>query len=214
MKIFDFFTEAYYINVDTRLDRKIHIENELNKYNLLYNTKRFEAIKPINKTPENCARAGGSSHRSIVQLAKDKNLKNILIFEDDIYLKNNGLDIIESSLDSLSKITDWDLFYFSANIFDNPLKLISKNLLRIDGCYCIHAYGINSRAYDKILNYSPENDPPLDAYITINSFNKYSSYPLACSQIDGVSDNVGGYISYDNIFNNVYSRPIIDQTQG
>lgn len=209
MKIYDFFSEAYYINVDTRTDRKEKIEEELLKNNLHHFVKRFDAIKPQIKNPENCVRASGHSHKNIIEIAKNKLLKNILILEDDIFFKDKGLDILESSIDSLSKIPDWEVYYFSANIFDDPLRLVSKNLMKIDGCYCIHAYAVNNIAFDKLLKYDPYKDIPFDAYITSNNYKKYGAYPLCCSQYDGVSDNVGGYVSYDTIFENVYSRKTI-----
>lgn len=208
MKITDFFADAYYINVDDRVDRREKIENELKKYNLFDFVKRFNAFKPDIKTPENCVRSSGASHREIIRIAKNQNLKNILILEDDVFFKDNGINIIESSLDTLSEI-DWEIYYMSANIFDNPLQLISNNLIKIDGCYCIHAYAVNNTVFDKILLYDPYKDIPFDAYITINQYKKYGTYPLSCSQYDGVSDNVGGYMSYDSIFENVYSRNTI-----
>lgn len=208
MKITDFFSDAYYINVDDRIDRREKIEKELKKYNLFDFIKRFNAFKPDVKTPENCVRASGASHKQIIQIAKNQNSKNILILEDDVFFKDDGIAIIESSLNALSKI-NWEIYYMSANIFDNPLQLISDNLLKIDGCYCIHAYAINSNVFDKILKYDPYKDIPFDAYITMNQYKKYGAYPLSCSQYDGVSDNVGGYMSYDCIFENVYSRNLI-----
>jgi GR25 family glycosyltransferase involved in LPS biosynthesis len=208
MKINEFFEEAYYINLKSRVDRFEHITKELKSNNLDNFVKQYEAISANPKTPQNCVIASGTSHRNLIQHAKNSNLKNILILEDDVFFKPSGIEIIEKSLDSL-KDKEWDIFYLSANIFDNPLKLVGENLIRIDGCYCIHAYAVNNRAYDRLLKYIPETDPPFDAYITINAFEKYSAYPLAISQYESISDNVGGLISYDKILENVYSRPII-----
>lgn len=208
MKIDEFFEEAYFINLKDRADRFEHITKELKRYNLHDFVKPYEAIKAVPKTPQTCVIASGTSHKNLIQHAKDANLKNILIFEDDIFFKTNGIEIIEKSLDSLQK-TDWDVFYFSANIFDNPLRLIDEHLLSVAGCYCIHAYAVNNKAYDRLLKYIPETDPPFDAYITRNQFQKYSAYPLTISQYESVSDNIGGVIGYDKIFENVYSRPVI-----
>lgn len=208
MKIESFFEEAFYINVDERLDRQQHMTAELSKHGLEGFVKRYSAIKPEVKTPQTCVIASGESHRNIIQYAKDKDLNNILIFEDDVFFKPGGMTIIEESLESLSKV-DWDVYYFSSNIFDNPLKLVGENLLRVDGCYCVHAYAVNKKAYDRLLKYNPHTDVPVDAYITSSPFNKYAGYPLAVSQYDSVSDNVGGFIGYDSIFEDVYSRPAV-----
>lgn len=205
----NYVSEAWYINLDDRFDRKEHMDNELSKHNLENFVQRYSAIKAVDKTPQNCVIASGTSHKNLIQYAKDKNLDNILILEDDIFFKEDISDFLEKSLENLFKRSDWDIYYISANIFDNPLQIIDENLIRIHGCYCVHAYIIPSRSYDKFLQYDPEKDPPIDAWITHQQFNKLGGYPLMISQIDSVSDNVGGFIGYDTIFTNVYSRPYI-----
>jgi hypothetical protein len=207
MKIQEFFKEAFYINLDDRLDREQHMRNELLKHGLQDFIKRYDAIKAHEKNPRNCVIASGTSHRNLIQYAKDKNLENILIVEDDIFFKEGGMQIIERALDNIQK-HEWDLFYLSANIFDNPLNKIDESLLIAHGCYCIHAYGVNSKAYDRLLEYDPQVHDPFDAFITQRPFRKLAAYPLAVSQYDSVSDNIGGFISYDKIFENVYSRPV------
>ena len=208
IKVQDFFKEAFYINLDDRLDRKEHMDKELDKYGLTDFIKRYSAVKAEVKSPENCVRASGTSHRNLIQYAKDNNLENILIVEDDIFFKHGGLQIVEASLGNLKKIDNWDVYYMSANIFDNPLTLVDKHLLKISGCYCVHAYGVHNRAYDKLLQYDPQKDVPIDAYITTHNFTKYAAFPLAVSQYDSVSDNIGGFIGYDKIFTEVYKRPV------
>lgn len=205
----EYVSEAWYINLDDRPDRKQHMDKELSKYGLENFVQRYSAVKAEIRTPQNCVIASGTSHRNLIQYAKDKNLDNILILEDDIFFKNDTVHLLEQSLKSLFKRDDWDIYYVNANIFDNPLNLIDDNLLRINGCYCVHAYIIPARAYDKMLEYNPEVHPPIDAWITQQPFSKLGGYPLIISQIDSVSDNVGGFIGYDNIFTNVYSRPCI-----
>jgi GR25 family glycosyltransferase involved in LPS biosynthesis len=208
MKIQDFFKEGFYINLDDRVDRQTHMSNELTKYGLSNFVQRYSAIKAEVKTPENCVIASGTSHRNIIQYAYEKGLDNVLIFEDDIFFKDGVIGFLEKSLDSLSKINNWDIYYMSANVFDNPLNLIDDNLMVIHGCYCVHAYAINKRAYERVLKYDPKVDVPIDAWLTHNSFSKYGGWPLLVSQIDSISDNVGGFIGYDKIFTNVYDRPI------
>lgn len=201
-------SEAWYINLDSRPDRKEHIDREMSKYGLENFAQRYSAIKAIEKTPQSCVKASGTSHRNLIKYAKDKNLDNILILEDDIFFQEANFKFLEKSLESLFKREDWDIYYISANIFDNPLNLIDENLIRIHGCYCVHSYIIPKRAYDKMLKYNPETDDPIDAWITQQPFSKMGGYPLMISQIDSISDNVGGFIGYDEIFKSVYSRPL------
>ena len=208
MKIQDYFSEGFYINLDSRTDREEKVSKILEEVGLHDFVKRYSAVSSEDKSYDKCTRASGTSHRNLMQGGKDSNRKNILIFEDDVEFQPNSIEYIEKSLDSLSKIDDWEIFYFGANIFDNPLSLIDENLLRIDGCYCVHAYAINNIAYDKFLQYNPQVDVPIDAWLTVNSNKKYGTYPLAISQFGSHSDNAGGFIDYDSIFKSCYQRPV------
>lgn len=204
------FSEAWYINLDDRTDRKDHMDRELSKYNMETFVQRYSAIKAEVKTPNQCVIASGTSHRNLIQMAKDRGLESILILEDDIFFKDGTIDMLEQSLKSLAKRDDWDLYYMNANIFDNPIRLVDENLMLIRGCYCVHAYVVHARAYDKVLQYNPEKDIPIDAWLTNQDLLKLGGYPLMVSQIDSVSDNVGGFIGYDQIFTDAYSRPVIN----
>ena len=69
-----------YINLEKREDRRKEIENELHNYNI--DGERFEGI--YEKPPRGilgCLK----SHLSVLKMAKDKDYKNVLIFEDDFY---------------------------------------------------------------------------------------------------------------------------------
>ena len=201
MKIQDFFKESFYINLDTRVDRKEQFENEINEYNLKTFIKRYPACTPkIDDVGDDYQLLGyrkhgacGRSHRNIVQYAKDKNLENILIFEDDATFYNDGeisaIEIIERALDTLNGISDWDLFYMGGIIFDDEINKPFDNLLKVDKILTTHAWGINKKCYDTILKYRPgdgfsdEFDSPIDGNIGLNTnLNKFLAYPLAIYQ--------------------------------
>lgn len=202
------FPEAWYINLDDRPDRKLHMYSELSKYDMQNFVRRYPAVAAAERTPTNCVIASGTSHRNLIQHAKNTGLESILILEDDVFFKEGTSHLLEKSLESLSKRDDWDLYYMNANIFDSVIRLVDENLMHIDGCYCVHAYAVHSRAYDRVLQYNPQTDVPIDAWLTQQPFRKLGGYPLMVSQIDSVSDNVGGFIGYDDIFTNAYNKPI------
>jgi len=201
MKIQDFFKEAFFINLDTRIDRKEQFENEVKQYGLDTFIKRSSACIPkIDDVGDDYVLLGyrkhgacGRSHRNLVQYAKDKNLENILIFEDDATFYNEGIisaiEIIENALDTLNTIPDWDLFYMGGIIFDETIYKPQGNLLKVDKILTTHAWGINKKCYDTILKYRPgdgysdEFDSPIDGNIGLNTgLNKYLAYPLAVYQ--------------------------------
>ena len=74
----EFIDKIIYINLEKRKDRKIEIEDELSKFDLLSNAERFNAI-------ENDTGIVGctESHLNVLKLAKERGYKNILILEDD-----------------------------------------------------------------------------------------------------------------------------------
>ena len=65
-----------YINLEERVDRKEHIEKQLNEYKLSY--ERFKAFEnPLNGI--GCSK----SHLELLKIANARGYNNILIFEDD-----------------------------------------------------------------------------------------------------------------------------------
>ena len=77
---------VFYINLKHRIDRKIHIEQQLQK--LKWDYTRFDAIiEKSNHTFKNeigCAK----SHSKLLQHALEKNMEYIIILEDDIVFNN------------------------------------------------------------------------------------------------------------------------------
>jgi len=196
MKINDFFEEAFYINLDKRNDRRVKFENELERVGLSGFVKRFSACIDATNLPRddyNRHRACGKSHHHLIQYAKNNNLKNILIFEDDAYFYDEGelpgIKIIESALDSLSKIENWDVFYLGGLVIDPEIDLITNNLAKVNTVLTAHAWSINHTGYDKLLPYVPETDSAIDGWVgQRNHIIKYIAYPLAVPQREGESD--------------------------
>lgn len=205
MKINEFFQKAFYINLDSRPDRKIQMEEELLKYGLDTFFNRSSAFIPkiddlLNKPDELGARKHGGcgrSHVNLVKYAKEEGMKNILIFEDDATFYNGGkelgITLVEKALNTLSSIEDWDITYLGGIIFDEKVKVISENLVKVDKILTTHAWGLSSRVYDSILKYKPNDgysthfDSPIDGLIGNNvRLNKYLVYPLAVYQRPGI----------------------------
>jgi GR25 family glycosyltransferase involved in LPS biosynthesis len=204
MKISSYFKNIVYINLDHRTDRKQEFENEMVSMGVT-NYTRVPGTLPVMQEgiAEGRARhiACGTTHIEIVKQAKEKNLDNILIFEDDVCLYNDGdkpgIEIIESALDDLSKIDDWDIFYLSGIIIDSSLNLVTPNLIKPRTVLTTHAYAINKQAYDKVLRYNPQLDSAIDGWYGQQSidnieigtlFTKYVVYPLSVHQRISLSD--------------------------
>lgn len=200
MKLNEFFEQAFYINLDKRTDRREQFEAEMKSVGLDGWVQRIPGmpyIKGFHAKPDcdQCDRhaACGTIHKGIIKHAKDNNLKNVLIFEDDITFYNegpvSGIEVIEKSLDQLAEQSSWDVVHLSAFFTTEELYLATPNLISTSTCLTAHAYGINHTGYDYLLEYNPRTDCPFDGWMGQRPYiKKFVTYPLAIYQRDGDSD--------------------------
>lgn len=217
MKITEFFDQSFFINLNSRPERRQQFESELRKIGLENFVQRFPASIDATHLPQddyNRHRACGKSHHDLIKYAKNNNLKNILIFEDDAYFYNNNeisaLNIIENALDDLNKL-EWDIFYLGGLIVDDFLLQVSPNLLSVEKILTAHAWAINHTGYDKILKYVPETDSAIDGWVSQRpTIKKYLAYPLAVPQKEGKSDlDAFGWNPGLGPYLECYKKPIV-----
>lgn len=220
MKIKDFISAGYYINLDYRTDRNKHMMSELKTHHLENDIKRFPAIKAFEKTEFiindsskmlSATLAASASHREIIKIAKQNDFENVLILEDDAKFYNTenykGIDIIEKALDQLSIIENWEIFFLGSNLHDEVLNLHSPNLIKCDCCVSTQAYILNKKTYNRILE---ENEIRyMDVFLNNTFKEKYITYPLSLIQkSDDISD-IGGHVSMSTKFwESQYIKPI------
>lgn len=177
-KYLGYFEGVYYINMDSRVDRKEYFEKQARELNIP--AKRISAITATDEqaTPlyighndyRRKYKMGCTlSHQSIIQIAKDEGLSNCLIFEDDCVFLDSYKEKIELCVAEL-KDMEWDLFYLGGEP-NNYCKSVSDNLAQIQngGVYTTHAYAINNTFYDKVLNVNANQVDTIDIlYINYN----------------------------------------------
>ncbi len=223
MKIQEFVDGAFYINLDHRTDKNEFMINQFNELGLNNFVERFSGISPYNtidfraNDSEKMFLLGcafSNSHKEVIKIAKNRGYKNVLIFEDDaqFYKKDgyDGLSTIESALDELSRISDWEIFFLGSNLHDKELNLVSNHLVKCDCCVSTHAYILNEKCYDKIL--SNNFDKPfdvMDIFLNNNFKEKYITYPVGVIQKEGNISDIGGHHSFNNEFwLSQYDKPI------
>ena len=82
---FDFFDEIYCINLERRTDRWNQCQSEFDKIGIADRVIKFDAFDNKENPKKGCY----DSHLSVIKLAYERKLKNVLIFEDDVaFLKN------------------------------------------------------------------------------------------------------------------------------
>ena len=118
MKYLDFFEEVYYINLDSRLDRKELFEKRALEQNI--DAIRFSGIIPnddeyiydekdkLKKFKIGCT----LSHQTLVKIAKEKKLKNILIFEDDCVFVDKFKEKAQLCINELKNIIAFNLAWY------------------------------------------------------------------------------------------------------
>lgn len=218
MKIQDFFAEAFYINLDKRTDRRAEFEAEIARVGLADFVQRYPAAVDATHLPMGDYgrhRACGKSHSNLIKYAAEKNLDNILIFEDDAYFydKNHlsGVEIVERALDDLAHIPDWDVFYFGGLIGRETAKPVTPNLITVNYVLSNHAYGVSRKAINTLLRYDPDVDSAIDGWIGGRDMKLYVAYPLASPQREGRSDidawgNSVGVTMYEQYYDDVKKR--------
>ena len=132
----------FYINLDKRTDRKIHIEKQLKLVN--WSAHRFPAIL------HSFGHLGCSlSHLTLLKYAKNNNLDHILILEDDILFLNPSL-----FLDSLNKFlktyTNFDVLLLAgSNAADYEMN--DDFCIKTSKCHSTTGYLVKNHYYDTLI---------------------------------------------------------------
>jgi hypothetical protein len=181
--------DVYIINLDESMDR---MKQVMKDFSDLFTVYRTSAVK-MTPGQQGCA----MSFVRIVKMAKEKNLRAVLIFEDDNKPEPNFYKnwlIIKEYLDS--HMDEWEIFNGGMRNIMGIQKLVELDsgvkLIKPTGGYSTNWIYINSNVYDKILSWETVGKPLIDLWFS-SSFNIWCSYPLLALQYSGKSDIEGGY---------------------
>ena len=196
-----YFDNIYCINLSHRKDRWSECLNEFKKIGIENTVERFDAYQ-LSPPIAGCTK----SHYEVINLAKSRGEKNILILEDDFeFITDNVWNLFENSLNQLfSKNLDYDMFYFGGTLKKNTSSLIDKNLVHLFNIKTTHCYSIKDTAFDIVINRykdlnwndsgnwnSTDSRLNIDHFYTkeIQSKGKcYGIYPGLCQQRASYSD--------------------------
>jgi glycosyl transferase family 25 len=136
---------VFYINLDTRPDRKSHFETEIQKLQLSVTPNRFNAIKHASG-----AVGCSMSHLALLKNAKQQNLDHILIMEDDILFLNPDV-FINSMNNFLSNNIDFDVLLIAGNNMGDYGR-IEEFCVKISKCQTTTGYLVKKHYYDKLID--------------------------------------------------------------
>jgi glycosyl transferase family 25 len=135
--MFDAIHRVVYINLDERVDRRAHVEEQLGRVFPAERIQRFSAIKDI-KGSIGCSK----SHIAVLELAKANGWPNVLIIEDDFTWNN-----LEKSTASLQRhlAAPFDVIVLCGAYVKCSLHG------RLESCQTTTAYVVDQGYYDTLL---------------------------------------------------------------
>jgi len=133
----------FYINLETRKDRKLHVEKQLENIGFK-NPQRFNAIKL-----QNGALGCSMSHLKCLEIAKKKELEHIMIVEDDITFLKPDL-FVKQLNEFLSIHKVWDVLLIGGNNV-SPYQPIDHTCIKVSKCQTTTGYIVRSHYYDFLI---------------------------------------------------------------
>ena len=145
MKSIDDIKHAFYINLQHRSDRRIHVEEQLQHIGI--SATRFNAIKM-----ESGAIGCSLSHLKCLEIAYKNNWDHVFICEDDITFLNPQLFKTQLNLFfEKRESSDWDVILFAGNNIP-PYKKIDETCIQVTQCQTTTGYLVNGRYIKKLMD--------------------------------------------------------------
>ncbi|MBW4469023.1 MAG: glycosyltransferase family 25 protein [Stenomitos rutilans HA7619-LM2] len=160
MRFSEFFDCAFVINLPARTDRRREITKELEDAGMPFkpgDVELFEAIRPDSPGPFASIGYRGAflSHLNVLKQAKARGLKNVLVMEDDLQLRQDFNQYEEILLAELFE-TDWDLVHFGYGCDERfDTHKVNVPLLQPFSGEIIGAqlYAVNGKALDQLIHF-------------------------------------------------------------
>ena len=187
--------DKYVINLPHRVERLARFKEEI-KY--LFDDEIHVSsgvVKPI------IYHGIADAHLAVIRKAKEANLKEVLIMEDDIYIpgKERGKEHMLKCFDNLP--SDWDVL-LGGVYWSKALAPYNKYWNKTLEFAALHFYVVNQKAYDKILSY--DYTQHIDRWIGQSGLNCYVPSKFFAIQYDGFSDNVQKETKYNEKYLHPY----------
>jgi len=195
---------AFYINLDTRPDRKQHVEKQLAMIGI--KAERFNAIKM-----ENGAIGCSMSHIKLLETARENDWEHILIVEDDI-LFTNPKKFVNQANKFLSRIQKFDVLMLAGNNMP-PYIPVTDFCVKVMTCQTTTGYLVQRHYYDKLIDNFREGvnkllrEPHNHSFYAIDKYwfhlqkvdRWYLIVPLTVAQREDYSDIEKKQINYTQV---------------
>ena len=144
------FEKILYINLKNRVDRKKQINEQLEKMNVPKDKIiRIDAVYNKQNGHIGCAK----SHIKALSKAKELNLPNVVILEDDFVFTKSKNEINQNIDKFLSVFKDkWDVIQLTASYVDLEKINEINEFKKVKSAMTSSGYIIKSNFYDKLIN--------------------------------------------------------------
>jgi len=142
MEDITFIDKIIYINLDKRIDRREHMEQQLKNFGLT--AERYSAIKR-----EEGFIGCGLSHLNVLKIAIEREYKNILILEDDFLFLVSPEKFFENLKELENKEFDVCMLSYNSNNYEN---IDNSIFIKFNFTQTASGYIVNSHYYDNIIS--------------------------------------------------------------
>jgi GR25 family glycosyltransferase involved in LPS biosynthesis len=184
---------GFYINLESRTDRKEHVETQLDTIGIKDVVKRFNAIRLPNG-----ALGCSLSHLKCIETAKENKWEHVLIVEDDIQFLDASLFVQQMNKFLSNNMNNFDVVLLAGNNMP-PYKKVDDTCVQVSQCQTTTGYIVLSHYFDIIIENMREGiknllkEPAKHGLYAIDKFwfqlqlqnNWYLIIPLTVTQREG-----------------------------
>jgi hypothetical protein len=160
---FSIFDAIFCLNLDDQRARWDAMTRRFRALDIAWRVERAPAVA----TPGNHHAGHALSFRQIVDRAKTRGYRNLLLVEDDAIFLDSTVDVLRSVVGDLDG-RQWDLLYLGAMVWSQtfPFAPGSTVLQLPRGITCTHCVAVSETAFDRILTDIPtESGEQLDRWL-------------------------------------------------
>ena len=143
---------GFYINLKKRIDRNIHIENNILTQNIFGNIQRFNAIENTINPALGCGMSHLGALRELKKYHEIHNEPYYIVIEDDFMIFNiDNFNLFQTYFDKIKNNNNWDVIVLTPRgqktdnddpfMLENKFKRIIKN--QTATAYIMKPYMIN-----------------------------------------------------------------------
>lgn len=189
----DYFDKTFCINLDSRPNRWKSALEEFAKNS--FNVEKISAIDGsktnLEFPPEIKEGAVGCSlsHLYTMKLAKQLNLKNYLVLEDDVKFVDNFQQIFAHFIKQVPD--DWDMLYLGGqHLHGRNIEPITENVYKCEYTLTTHSFAVKNTVYDLFIDKLIDITKPCDIHFADQhkKINAYVFIPHLTWQREGYSD--------------------------